>query len=73
MSAMQMIGPYYFSTLVEYFEKDPQLGSGSGEIFIEEGGALVDDPCAPQFLGILRYLRTRCGGAPLCIRGRAVS
>ena len=26
----------------------------------------------PQFLGILRYLRTRCGGAPLCNRGRVV-
>ena len=25
----------------------------------------------PQFFGILRYLRTRCGGAPLCNRGRA--
>ena len=52
------IGPEYFSTLVEYFEKDPQLGSASGKIFIEEGGALVEERASDEMVaGMVNFYR----------------
>ena len=55
------IGPEYFSTLVEYFEKDPQLGSGSGKIFIEEGGGLVEERASDEMVaGMVNFYRRKC-------------
>jgi poly-beta-1,6-N-acetyl-D-glucosamine synthase len=55
------IGPDYFSTLVEYFEKDPQLGSGSGKIFIEEGGGLVEERASDEMVaGMVNFYRRKC-------------
>ncbi len=55
------IGPEYFSTLVEYFEKDPQLGSASGKIFIEADGGLVEERASDEMVaGMVNFYRREC-------------
>ena len=55
------IGPDYFSTLVEYFEKDPQLGACSGKIFIEEEGRLVEERANDEMVaGMVNFYRRQC-------------
>jgi len=55
------IGPDYFSTLVEYFEKDQQLGSASGKIFLEEGGGLVEERASDEMVaGMVNFYRREC-------------
>jgi glycosyltransferase involved in cell wall biosynthesis len=52
------IGPDYFSTLVDYFEKDPQLGAASGKIFLEEGGGLVEERASDEMVaGMVNFYR----------------
>jgi len=55
------IGPDYFSTLVEYFEKDPALGSASGKHFIEVEGALVEERTSDEMVaGMVNFYRREC-------------
>ena len=55
------LGPDYFSTLVKYFEKDPQLGSASGKHFIEEGGKLVEERSSDEMVaGMVNFYGRKC-------------
>ena len=55
------IGPDYFFTLVEYFEKDAHLGSGSGKVFIEENGGLVEERASDEMVaGMVNFDRRKC-------------
>jgi hypothetical protein len=58
------IGPDYFSTLVDYFEKDPQLGSASGKIYIEAQGRLVEERTSDEMVaGMVNFYRRQCFAA----------
>ncbi|MCP3926355.1 MAG: glycosyltransferase family 2 protein [Desulfobacterales bacterium] len=55
------IGPKYFQTLLEKFDKDPKLGSASGKLFLDVDGKLVEERITDEsVLGGVLCLRKEC-------------